>query len=685
MWKHSLKKQSLFILFNLCLCVTLFAQQGNSDSLSNLLRSSSDKEKIAILFSQALVLQYNNPSQAISYANQVNELATKLNDADALAKNFQLVGSIYFSSGAFNKSKENYTQALNYYAQTKNEKAKADINYAIASINYAQGNMLIAVEGYLIGLRYYEEVNDKVGMLSTLSNLGSIYAKQNNFTKSIEYNLRALKLYEESSDKFRTVVVFDNIGNIYLRQGNYKKAKEYFTKSLKVYTELNNNAGVSSTLNKLGNIESKLDEEEDAILFYKRSLQISEDLKMQVLTVSNLNYLGESYFNLRQYESAIACYKQAMNIAKGIGLKIELDVAYQGLADIYKITKETGKAQTFSALSSEMKDSLFNDSVVKKLADVTLSYESEKKQTQIELLSKEQSIRESELLRERQIRNIFTAALSILIIVFLVLVYFFIQNKRIAKNLVKQKNELELKNTSILEQTEKLNQLNTVKDRFFSIISHDLRNNLTTMKLYFDLISHPEYEESDNKEITKNISSSVENTIDLLENLLIWASAQIKGVPIHIQKLNIHSITQENINLLNSASSQKHIEINNEITEDVTAYGDMDMIRLVLRNLIANAIKFTSENGIIKIKSGIKNNVCQISIIDNGVGISKSSMERLFNQHLNPTTKGTGNEKGTGLGLILCKDFIERNNGKIWVESEEGKGSTFTFELPINT
>jgi signal transduction histidine kinase len=241
-----------------------------------------------------------------------------------------------------------------------------------------------------------------------------------------------------------------------------------------------------------------------------------------------------------------------------------------------------------------------------------------------------------------------------------------------------------LKNTSILEQTEKLNQLNTVKDRFFSIISHDLRNNLTTMKLYFDLISHPEYEESDNKEITKNISGSVENTIDLLENLLIWASAQIKGVPIHIQKLNIHSITQENINLLNSASSQKHIEIMNEINENVTAYGDMDMIRLVLRNLIANAIKFTSENGIIKIKSDVNNNVCQISIIDNGVGISKSSMERLFNQHLNPTTKGTGNEKGTGLGLILCKDFIERNNGKIWVESEEGKGSTFTFELPLN-
>ncbi len=677
-------KKSVFIFFIFCYSIIANAQQNSNDSLNTLLRSSSDKEKINILYKQANILRYNNPVEALDYVTQAIAVATKMNDAEALAKNYQLAGSIYFNSGSFAKAKDAYQQAFVFYSQIKNEKGKAEVNNSLATINYSQGNIPAAVEGYLNALRYYEEANDKFGLLSTLNNLGNLYTKQNNFSKAIEYNLRAIKLYEESTDKLRTLVGYDQIGNIYLRQSNFSKSIEYFNKSLKLYTEINNKAGIASTLNQLGDIEMKLDKIENAILYYNRSKKISEELNMQPLVVSNLNDLGNAYFLLLRYDEAIDDFKQAIKIAKNVGQNIELDAAYKGLSEVYKVTKESGKAQTFSALSNQIQDSLYNDSIVKQLADISLRYESEKKQSQIELLSKEQKIRETDLLREKQIRNIFTGAFSVLSLIMIVLIYFYVQNKRISKNLEKQKNVLEQKNKDILEQTEKLNQLNAVKDRFFSIISHDLRNNLTTMKLYFDLISHPDYKETDNHEVTKSISGSVENTIDLLENLLIWASAQIKGVPIHIQKLNMHSLTQENMNLLNSLATQKKIDLKNEMEENVTAYGDMDMIRLVIRNLIANAIKFTDENGLIKVTAQTINDKCRISIIDNGVGISEQSIDRLFNQHLNPTTKGTGNEKGTGLGLILCKDFIERNNGKIWVESVQGKGSSFIFELPLH-
>jgi two-component system, sensor histidine kinase and response regulator len=663
---------------------TLHAQQNNSDSINNLLRVSGDKEKINILYNQAKAFRFNDPTKAADYGVQAIEIAVKSNEVEALAICNQIVADIYFRGGSFSKAKEYFTQSLKFFIQTKNEKGKAEVNNSLASINFAQGNFPAAVEGYLNALRFYEETNDNTGLLNSLNNLSALYEKQNNFSKAIEYNLRAIKLYEGSKDKLRTVVTFDNIGNSYLRQENFAKAKEYFNKSLKIYSEINNKAGIANTLNLIGDIEFKIHQNENASVIYKRSLSISEELKMQPLIVSNLNDLGENYFALKQYDKAINSFKRAIEIAKKGGFNIELDIAYKRLSDVYNLTNEKGKAQTFSALSSEIKDSLFNDSIVKQLADISLRYESEKKQTQIELLSKEQEVRDAELQSEREIRKVFIIAFSILSLIFLILIYFFIQNKRIEKNLEKQKFELEQKNSAILEQTEKLNQLNSVKDRFFSIISHDLRNNLTTMKLYFDLISNPAYEASDNKEVTKNISGSVENTIDLLENLLIWASAQIKGVPIHIQKLNLHSLTEETFNLLNNAAFQKNIEMRNEIDENNTAYGDMDMIKLVLRNLIANAIKFTSENGSIKVAGEITKNTCKISVIDNGVGISKESMERLFDQHLNPTTKGTGNEKGTGLGLILCKDFIERNHGRIWVESKEGEGSSFNFELPVN-
>jgi len=674
-------RQFIFISFMFCVSL-LHAQQINQDSITNILHSATDKEKINILNNSANQFKYNNPDIALEYAKQAIELSKKIGDPELQARNETLAAGILFNGGNFNKSKDYYTSAYTYFSNTKNEKTKVEILNSLSSINYAQGNLTAAVEGYLNVLRYYEDLNDNAGMLNVLGSLATLYTKQNNFSKAIEYNLRAIRIYEESSDKLRTLVSYDNIGNIYLHQGNYPKAKEYFSKSLKLYTEINNKAGKGYTLNQLGDIEMKLNNYDEALNLYNRSFSIAEELKMQPLIVSDLNDLGEVYFNLRRYDAAIKCYTRAINISKNVGMKIELDNAYKGLSIVYKITNELDKSKTYHALSSEIRDSLFNDSIMKLNADISLRFEAEKKQHQIELMSKEQTLKDSDLLRERLIRNISVVAFIILLIVIFFLIFFFVQNKKIAVNLEKQKNELEKKNKEIMEQTEKLNQLNAVKDRFFSIISHDLRNNLSTMKLYFDLISHPEYRESDYKEVTKSISHSVENTIDLLENLLIWASAQIKGVPIHIQKINIHSLTQENVNLLHNAAFEKEIELINEIAEDITAYGDMDVIRLVLRNLIANAIKFTRKNGLIKISAGIENEVCKITVSDNGVGISRESIDRLFNQFLNPTTKGTGNEKGTGLGLILCKDFVERNNGKIWVESEEGVGSKFIFTLP---
>lgn len=680
-------KKTVWIIVLLLLCGVFnsFAQQYSTDSLEQITLTGSEKDKLAALQLLATISRNNNPQQALAYLDQAIEKARSLGDQNALASCLQISGSIQNRNGNLQRSKELYLESLNQYVATNNKKGQAEVTVALSGIYFMQGNLPLAADGYLRGLRYYEEVNNKDGMVTTLSALGNIFARQNNFSKSIEYNLRAISLYEESSssDKYKTLVGYDNIGNIYLRQNNPAKAREYFTKSLALYTDMKNNAGIASTLLQIGRIEQAGGNHDKAAALFKRSLGISKKLKAQPLMVSALNALGKSYTQLRLYPQAIDCFRQSISLAKNSTMKIELEESYQGLANVYKITKESEKATTFSELSRELKDSIYNDSSLKKLTDQLLVYESEKKQQEIELLQKEQQIKESELTREREIRNLFTGASVVLGLLFLVLVIFSIQNRRIAKNLRKQQAELLEKNSNILEQTEKLDQLNKVKDRFFSIISHDLRNNLTTMKLYFDLIGNKDYVPQDNGEITKQISGSVENTIDLLENLLVWASAQIKGIPIHIQKLNVHSLSQENINLLSGTAHHKNITLQNDVAEDALAYGDIDMINLVLRNLITNAIKFTGENGLVAISSYTENNKRIISIKDNGIGISPENIDKLFNQHLHPTTKGTANEKGTGLGLILCKDFVNRNGGEIWVESVKNEGTTFFFSLPL--
>lgn len=672
----------------LCCAIWLIAvvqvyAQTHTDSLIHLTQYGSDREKLAATMQLSNQFKHNDPQKGLNFATLAIDVSEKLGDPEAAAKAYQLSAGILFRLGNYNKAKEHYEQARNRFNQVRQEKGVAESNYALGGIYYAQGNIAVAVEHYLDALRYYENNQDKPGMLGVYTSLAGLFARQNSFSKSIEYNLKAIALYEGSSNTMQALVAYDQVGNAYWKQNNLVKATEFFNKSLKAYSDMKNNAGIASTLNQLGNLAAEQGDYTKAIQLFNRSLEMARVMKTPYLQVLNLNALGKVNALQQKYPEAINNYKKAISQAKPANMKLELEEAYQGLSQVYEITRQQEKASTFSTLSKQIKDSLYNDSTLRQLSDLQLRYESEKKQQQIELLSKEQQIQESELLRERQLKRYFIVVSIVVGLVILILFYSFIQSKRYTQSLKKQKDEIEQKAIEISSQKEKVDQLNAVKDRFFSIISHDLRNNLTAMKLYFDLISNPNYKAGDHSEITAQIAGSVENTIDLLENLLVWASAQIKGIPIHRQRLNLHSLAQENINLLSATAAQKNITLDNRIGQEQTAIGDMDMINLVFRNLISNAIKFTPMDGTITLSCQPGESFNTISVHDNGIGISAENLGKLFDQHSHPTTKGTGNEKGTGLGLLLCKDFITQNMGNIWVESEKEKGATFYFTLPV--
>lgn len=206
------------------------------------------------------------------------------------------------------------------------------------------------------------------------------------------------------------------------------------------------------------------------------------------------------------------------------------------------------------------------------------------------------------------------------------------------------------------------------------------------MKLYFDLVGNKDYvPDEDSSVFTQQISTSVENTIDLLENLLVWAQTQIKGIEPHPMELNIYEITANIMALLGGNAHQKGLILRNETQPNHTLNADADMINLVIRNLISNAIKFTNDGGTISVRSTIDNAQLKIEVADTGVGISEGAVQNLFTKSANPTTLGTANEKGTGLGLILCKEFVEKNGGSISVSSQQQVGSVFTLVFPIKT
>jgi two-component system, sensor histidine kinase and response regulator len=249
------------------------------------------------------------------------------------------------------------------------------------------------------------------------------------------------------------------------------------------------------------------------------------------------------------------------------------------------------------------------------------------------------------------------------------------------------KTHLDLKKAhdKISLQAKTLEELNATKDKMFSVISHDLRAPLGGIKSMLDLI----YEgHSNHKSISPKSLDSLKNAADqtynLLENLLYWSRSQRGNLVNNPEQTNLYDLIVENIELLKSMARNKDIEIVNNVDEDVTAFADRNMIKTVIRNLIINAIKFTDAKGSITINSEEKDDYVKTSITDTGIGIKKSTLEKILNNRDYYTTFGTNREKGSGLGLNLCLDFIERNDGELFIDSEYGKGSTFSFVLPTS-
>lgn len=648
----------------------------------NQVQAQKDSSNLQVQLNAAKAKLYVNPVQAQLQLEQVLELAKNRNEVLVQTEAYKQLANLSMSFGKFAIAHDYLTKGILLCESNDMQAQKADLKYAAASIFHAQGNFAIALENYLEALRYYEAHNNSIGSLNTYVALADLFSRTNNFSKAIDYNLKALKLFEQKNDRFRKVNLYEQLGAIYGRQKLYKKAGDYYLKALAAYKEMGNQAGQTATLINLGNNALAIGSSQTAIGFFSNANALAGPLKIVPLEVRSLIGLANAHALLKEYEAANNEYRKAIALAKKAGMKIELDEAYEGLAEVYKSLKNPGASKAFRSLSSEIKDSLFNDSIMRKTADLQLLYETEKKQAQIEIFKQSDLLKELDLKQTKQVKNFFIVLSGLLVLLIFVFVFFISQNRRINAQLKKGMQELEVKNTEVEKQKEQLTQLNQVKDRFFSIISHDLRNNLTTMKLYFDLVSNPEYKAESQSKLGKEVAGSVQNTIDLLENLLVWAIGQLKGVQVAPQKINLHKLASENCDMLHSMAVQKNISIQNDTDEDAFIFADLNMINLIIRNLISNALKFTNEGGSVSILSQEEDAFHQIIVIDNGVGISKEKIDTLFTAHANVSTQGTGNEKGTGLGLMLCKEFVEKNGGEIWVESEENKGSSFYVRFP---
>jgi signal transduction histidine kinase len=268
---------------------------------------------------------------------------------------------------------------------------------------------------------------------------------------------------------------------------------------------------------------------------------------------------------------------------------------------------------------------------------------------------------------------------TLLVIVLAPIVYYLVFHP-VLKDIAERKHAEEV----LKEREARLRELNATKDKFFSIIAHDLKNPFNTILGFSNLLSE-QLKEKDYEKIEEyavHIQSSSKRVMDLLLNLLEWSLSQTGLIEFNPGNIEIDTIINDVIELSENSAKQKSIAIKSEVPDSILVFADKAMISLILRNLVSNAIKFTNPGGMIIVSAELRIGELIISVSDNGIGIDKNTIEKLFLIEENNSTTGTQNETGTGLGLILCKEFVEKHGGRIWVESEPGKGSAFRFTLP---
>jgi signal transduction histidine kinase/tetratricopeptide (TPR) repeat protein len=559
------------------------------------------------------------------------------------------------------------------------------------SIHSSLGNYQEALNNNLIALGFFEQVNNLKGIASCLNNIGIIYEAQNDYDKAIDYFNMALKVSSETDDSSTKAAAYNNLGLCFEAKKDYLTAMDYYLKSMAINEEQDNKIGVSIALHNIGGIYKIRQKYPKALEYFNRSLEITKEFNDLEGMANDFFMIGEVYREVKLFPKAIDSYSKSLDIAHKINLKPIISDNYHSLFLLHKERQDYKKALFYHENYLNYKDSLFNENSSGKILELQAKYDFESKEREIDLLNIRRELQEAEI-KEKQTITLSLAAGLVLFIVLLFLSYRQFRLKQKANKVLNSHNQninfqnikLQTVNKKLLDSEAKLKNLNATKDKFFSIISHDLRSPLNSLSGLLQLII--KYSENLSKEemidITTRLDKSVNDLSNLLNNLLQWSMSQMGSLDFKPEKNNLKKIVNENLDLVRLQAENKGLQLKLDLRDNVGVLCDKNMLNFILRNLLSNSIKFTSAGGTVSVEAKNIEGVCNIYVKDTGVGINPENLDKLFKLDEHYTTQGTNKETGTGLGLILCKEFVEKNNGTIKVESKQGVGTKFIIKLP---
>lgn len=699
-----------------------------TDSLRQQIRSSKGIEKVNSLIELSKQFWDSHPDSAIYYSELALQEAKKDGSNDALGDAYNSLGNAWSVKGQPEKALELYLKSKEYREKTENYEKIGNSYHNIGILhrdqkrfNQAIASHLQASENYEKAGKYrqqaisyrqvaniYNDISDKNKALEfafkslaviNANNLDDMKASVYNLIGSLHRELKNIELAEKfyklafdewnrNNDLSGLSTSYNNLGIIYDEKGELQRSLEYYNKSLEIAIQLTDSSGMATAYNNIGFTYARINEPNKAISAYEKSLEISKKTGNTDAYFNTLNNIAAVNLKIKRLNEA----QRVLNLAlkeiskvKDLAYKQE---TYQLLSELHAQKGDYRQAYLFKSKELAYADTLYTQQRISSIAEMQTRYDTEAKEKEIQLLRKDVELKELQYQKQKSVQQVLVSLTLLLVVIFIgtILVLYIIRKKN--QQLAQKNKELNEINEKLKRSEKNLSELNATKDKLFSIIAHDLKNPFNALIGFSDILerNYSYLTDNEKKEYIAVISESSQNLYKLLDNLLQWTRAQTGSITYIPERFRIDPLIKQEIQNLSASAEKKKISITVDAELNQMVFADKNSIATVIRNLISNAIKFTDVGGKIEITAKLSEEnpqMAEVIVKDSGVGIDPEDLPRIFMIDGSFSTRGTANESGTGLGLLLCHDFVVKNNGKIWVNSTKGSGSAFHFTIPL--
>ena len=679
--------RKIITLFLLIIVYSGFSQTKEIDSLYiQLAFEESDTLKVDTSLKLIKRLyDIEDYDKALKYIYESEKLSTTMNYTYGIAEITYYKSLIYASKNDYINAVTGYAKSKALYGNLKDTLGIAKVNNSIGLIEIKRGNYSKGLQYILSAIKELEKRKLKPELSLAYNNLAKAYYNINAQEKAIEFYIKALQLQTELKQKEAIIESNSRLAELYSAKQEYRKSIEYYETVLKQVGDSNDSIK-GSVLPKLGGEYLKFNDFERATKYLLQGLMLNRRSKNKTGLTIALNNLGELNLSLNKSILAEQQLQEAGELAKSINNKPELLRYYKLMKELDSAKKRFDRAFIWQREYFDLKNSLESKNVIKDSllnGELEISPEFDPNFSNSKSIETEDSSMAEKDNEINRFQLIFYALLGALAIVstFLILIYLKRNSSIKYTQELEEKNiKIELQNKAFQEQTKHLENVINVKDKLFSIISHDLKDSLSSINGFIDLLREGSLSREEFDNLIPELSENANNASLLLFNLLNWSKSQMHSLEPKPTLFDVQEVFEDKVKLIEQRLDSKGIDLIDHSLRDFV-YADRSMFEIVIQNLLANAVKFCKKGDSITISNHISNGSCIISIADTGIGISKENIDKLFKSN-SFTTIGTSNEKGTGLGLSICKELVELNHGKIWVESNLNVGTTFYVQLP---